>query len=303
MARPAPDQLTRLYAATTALTRESLDESALFELIVEQAAALLGARYAALGRLGSNGDLIRFVTRGLTPEEYDRLKDEPPLGRGILGALLREGRPLRLDDLGRDPRAVGFPPGHPPMRSFLGVPLRLAGDVIGRLYMTESDRGAFDAADEQLALGYAAAASVAIGNARLNAALRAQGAAVAVAAGQLRAVLDALDRGVCMTDPEGRIVVVNERLGELLGVEGSLLGRPERELAACFASPESFLSALGLERAQPRLTFVDELALAGEDGRALRRYGTPVLGPDGAPLGRLAVYGDVPQEREVQEPL
>jgi signal transduction histidine kinase/DNA-binding response OmpR family regulator len=296
MARPPPDQLTRLYAATTALTRESLDEAALFALIVEQAAALVGARYAALGLLGPDGHLISFVTRGLTPEEYDRLKDEPPHGRGILGAMLREGRPLRLDDLSKDHRAVGFPPGHPPMRSFLGVPLRLAGDVIGRLYMTEAEKGAFDAADEQLALGYAAAASVAIGNARLN-------AAVAVAAGQLRAVLDALDRGVCMTDPDGRIVVANERLGELLGVEGSPLGRLEQELAACFASPESFLSALGVERAQPRLTFVDELELAGGGGRAIRRYGTPVLAPDGAPLGRLAVYGDVTQEREVQEQL
>jgi C4-dicarboxylate-specific signal transduction histidine kinase len=189
------------------------------------------------------------------------------------------------------------------MRSCLGVPLQLGGDVIGRLYMTESKKGAFDADDEQLAMGFAAAASVAIGNARLNAALRAQGAAATVAAGQLRAMLDALDRGVCMTDAEGRIVVVNERLGELLVLEGDLVGRPERDLAPCFAAPEAFLSALAVEQAQPRLTFSDELALAGAPERTVRRRGAPVVAPDGAWLGRIAVYQDVTQDREVQEQL
>src|SRR5207302_7923520 len=123
--------------------------------------------------------------------------------RGILGALLVEGRPRRLDDLTADPRSAGSPPGHPPMTSFLGVPLQLGGDVIGRLYMTESERGAFDEQDEHVALGFAAAASVAIGNARLNAALREQGQAATLAAGQLRSTLDALERGVCMTDAAG----------------------------------------------------------------------------------------------------
>ncbi len=168
------DGLARLYRATTRLTDPSLDEEGLLQRIVEEAAALTRARYAALGLLGPDGNLFRFVTTGLTPEEYDQLKDNPPRGAGILGALLHEGRPLRLDDLTADPRSAGFPPGHPPMRTFLGVPLHLAGDVIGRLYMTEAAAGAFDGLDEQLALSFAAAASVAIGNARLNAALREQ---------------------------------------------------------------------------------------------------------------------------------
>jgi PAS domain-containing protein len=104
------------------------------------------------------------------------------------------------------------------MRSFLGVPLHLGGDVIGRLYVTESARGAFDDEDEQLALGFAAAASVAIGNARLNAALRERSQVATLAAGQLRATLDALERGVCMTDADGTILLANERLSELLGL-------------------------------------------------------------------------------------
>jgi signal transduction histidine kinase/DNA-binding response OmpR family regulator len=301
--QPTPGSLTRLYAAATALTREALDEEQVFELIVAQVADLLEAKYAALGVLGADGRLIRFVTTGLTPEEYALLKDEPPRGRGILGALLREGQPLRLHDLAQDPRSVGFPPGHPPMHSFLGVPLQLGGAVIGRLYMTESKKGAFDADDEQLAMGFAAAASVAIGNARLNAALRAQSATATVAAGQLRAMLDALDRGVCMTDADGRVVVANERLAEVIGFDDVLVGRSERDLAGCFAAPEAFLSALGVEGGHPRLSLSDELTLAGDAGRVVRRRAGPVLAADGGWLGRIAVYQDVTQEREVQEQL
>lgn len=290
MTSTTAERLAHLYAATTALTSEQVDEDPLFERIVREAAALTRARYAALGLLGADGHLIRFVTHGLTPAEYETLKDQPPHGRGILGALLREGRPLRLDDLTADPRSVGFPAGHPPMRTFLGVPLRLAGDVIGRLYMTESEQGVFDEEDEHIALGFAAAASVAIANTRLNAEVRQRGQAAAVAAGQLRAMLDSLERGIVMTDADGRMVVASERLGELLALDDPLVGRMEEELASCFVAPAAFLSALGLERGQPHLSFSDELALAGEGGRVIRRYGSPVLAPDGSWLGRLAVY-------------
>ena len=95
--------------------------------IARELATLLDARYAAVGLLGEDGHLIAFETTGLTPEEEALLRPQPPHGRGILGALLREGQPLRLDDLTRDPRSVGFPPGHPPMRTFLGVPLVVGG--------------------------------------------------------------------------------------------------------------------------------------------------------------------------------
>jgi signal transduction histidine kinase/DNA-binding response OmpR family regulator len=294
MTTPA-DRLAALYAATTALTSEALDEQSLIRRIVRAAASLTRARYAALGLLGPDGDLISFETIGLTPEEFELLRGQPPHGRGILGALLREGRPLRLDDLTRDPRSAGFPAGHPPMRSFLGVPLHLAGDVIGRLYMTESEQGAFDEEDEHIALGFAAAASVAIGNARLNAQAR-------LAAGQLRSVIDALERGVCMTDASGLIVVANEPLVSLLGLVEPPVGRRERELAPRFAAPETFLSALGLEQAQPHATSTDTFELI-EPRRTLRRFARPVLAPDGSWLGRVAVFADVTQELELQEQL
>ncbi len=287
------DRLRRLYAATTALTGEYLDEEKLLDRIVREAAVLTRARYAALGLMGPGGKLIRFVTVGLTPDEYAILQDQPPIGRGILGALLVEGQPLRLDDIASDPRSVGFPSGHPPMHTFLGVPLQLAGDVIGRLYMTESENGAFDESDERIALGFAAAASVAIGNVRVNAAAR-------VSAGQLRTLLDALERGVCMTDAQHVIAIANEPLGALLGIEGTLVGKRERDFADRFTDPEIFLSALGVEQAQPSVASTDTFELV-ESRRHLRRFGRPIVSPDGTWLGRAAIYADITQDRELQD--
>ncbi|MAG36372.1 MAG: hypothetical protein CL878_09025 [Dehalococcoidia bacterium] len=163
----ASDRLARLYAAASALTAAGTDEAALLQRIVEAAAQLVDARYAALGLLADDGTLRDFVTTGLTPEEEASLSATPPLGRGLLRALLAEGEPLRVDNVSLDPRSAGFPPNHPTMRTFLGVPLLLGDQVLGRLYMTERVGGPFTEEDEYLALGYAAAAAVAIQNARL----------------------------------------------------------------------------------------------------------------------------------------
>src|SRR5688500_6889559 len=158
--------LERLYAATSALGSAIDDEAALLRRIVHELAALLDTKYAALGILGEDGALTHFITTGLTDEEEALLRPQPPHGRGILGALLKEGHPLRLDDLAQDPRSVGFPPGHPAMRTFLGVPLVVGEHVLGRLYVTEKCGGLFTQEDETLALGFAAAAAVALQSAR-----------------------------------------------------------------------------------------------------------------------------------------
>src|SRR6185312_9190675 len=112
--------------ASRALASElSLD--ALLERIVEVAARITGSRYAALGVIDRTGtQLERFITHGIDAETHAAIGDLPR-GRGVLGVLIREAAPLRLHDLSEDPRAVGFPPNHPPMRSFLGVPLALRG--------------------------------------------------------------------------------------------------------------------------------------------------------------------------------
>jgi signal transduction histidine kinase len=156
-----------LVEAGIALTSElSLD--ALLEKLVRTAAELTGARYAALGVIDRKGSgLERFVTHGLTDAEYAAIGDEPR-GRGILGVLITDARPLRLADLGSDPRSVGFPPNHPGMTTFLGVPILLRGVAYGNLYLTEKAGGEeFTQYDEELVTLLAAQAAVAVENARL----------------------------------------------------------------------------------------------------------------------------------------
>ena len=156
-----------LVEAGIALSSE-LALEAVLQKLVETAAALTGARYAALGVLDASGQhLERFLTSGVD-EETRRAIGELPTGRGILGVLIRDAVPLRLHDLGDDPRSVGFPPGHPPMRTFLVVPVRLRGTAYGNLYLTDKAGGLdFTQDDEDGLVMLASQADVAIENARL----------------------------------------------------------------------------------------------------------------------------------------
>jgi len=168
MAQPASlDRLRILVDAGIALSSElSLD--ALLQRLVDTAAELTGARYAALGVIDKTGQALeRFLTSGLDDDARAAI-GELPHGRGILGVLIRDTQPLRLDDLTRDPRSVGFPPEHPPMTTFLGVPIVLRGVAYGNLYLTEKQGGGeFTPEDEELTQLLAAQAAVAIENARL----------------------------------------------------------------------------------------------------------------------------------------
>jgi signal transduction histidine kinase len=161
------ERLRSLVEAGIALASE-LDLDALLQRLVETVAELTGARYAALGVLDpTRSQLERFVFTGLSEELRQEIGDLPQ-GRGVLGALITDAKPLRLHDLSQDPRSVGFPPGHPPMRTFLGVPLRIRGVVYGNLYVTEKADGEdFTDDDEELTILLAAQAAVAIENARL----------------------------------------------------------------------------------------------------------------------------------------
>ncbi|HKI91246.1 MAG TPA: GAF domain-containing protein, partial [Gaiellaceae bacterium] len=163
----AQDRTRALVQAGIALSSE-LSLEAVLQKLVETAAALTGARYAALGVLGEGGQqLERFLTIGVEPEER-RAIGEQPIGRGLLGVLIRESTPLRLRDIGEDPRSVGFPPGHPPMRSFLGVQVSLRGVAYGNLYLAEKEGGTdFTQEDEDAVVMLASQAAVAIENARL----------------------------------------------------------------------------------------------------------------------------------------
>ncbi|KQT94222.1 diguanylate cyclase [Marmoricola sp. Leaf446] len=146
----------------------SLDE--VLARIVDIARELAGARYAALGVLdfGAARGLRMFVHGGMTPAQVRRIGDLPT-GHGLLGLLIDRPQPLRLREIAEHPVSFGFPPGHPPMSSFLGVPIRIGGRVFGNLYLTEKvGKGDFTQADEDLVVALAAAAGVAVENARLH---------------------------------------------------------------------------------------------------------------------------------------
>ena len=164
--------LRRLVDIGISLSSE-LSLETLLRRIIETAVALTGARYGALGvidRLGTG--LEQFITVGVEPETQGTIGD-PPHGRGILGVLIRDREVLRLGDLNQDPRSVGFPPGHPPMNSFLGVPITLRGSAFGNLYLTEKTGGeSFTERDEEILKLLATQAAVAIENARLYEAAR-----------------------------------------------------------------------------------------------------------------------------------
>jgi len=151
------------------LVTSDLDLAVVLQRIVEAAQELVGARYAALGVLDSSRTyLAEFITVGLD-EDQRALIGALPKGHGILGVLIADPRPIRLPDLGDHADSFGFPPNHPPMRSFLGVPLYIRDEVFGNLYLTDkADDDGFSDIDEELALGLAAAAALAIDNARLH---------------------------------------------------------------------------------------------------------------------------------------
>ncbi|MGK5115634.1 GAF domain-containing sensor histidine kinase [Geodermatophilus sp. CPCC 205761] len=134
--------------------------------IVEAAVDLVDARYGALGVLASGGGLAAFIHVGIDDELAARM-DSLPEGKGVLGQLITEPRPLRIPDLGRHPSSVGFPPHHPEMRSFVGVPVLVRGEVFGNLYLTEKRQGEFTAEDEVVLTALAGAVGIAIDNARL----------------------------------------------------------------------------------------------------------------------------------------
>jgi two-component system, NarL family, sensor histidine kinase DevS len=145
---------------------------AVLQKIADLACDIADARYGALGVLGPDGLIEQFITHGVTEEER-RAIGHIPVGKGILGALIHDGTPLRLRHIQQDPRSVGFPANHPPMTSFLGVPVKIRNRVYGNLYLTEK-RGAaeFTAEDEQAVVTLATQAAVAIENARLYEAAR-----------------------------------------------------------------------------------------------------------------------------------
>ena len=165
------DRMRGLLEAVVAIS-SGLDLESTLRRIVETAIELVDATYGALGVIGSDGQLAEFIPVGLSEEEIGRI-DHWPVGRGLLGLLIKDPRPLRLASIAEHAESSGFPAGHPPMGSFLGVPVRVRDEVFGNLYLTNKRGGGeFTEDDEAVLLALGAAAGVAVENARLYQAAR-----------------------------------------------------------------------------------------------------------------------------------
>ncbi|MEA2401248.1 MAG: hypothetical protein QOK00_1651 [Thermoleophilaceae bacterium] len=159
-------RLRRLLEVGRALVSE-LDREELLRRVLEVARELTGARYAAIGILDADRvELERFLTVGIDDETHRAIGDLPR-GRGILGELIREPKPLRLSDISENVRSYGFPPAHPPMTTFLGAPVLIRGEAWGNIYLTEKEDGEFDELDEEALVVLAEWVAIAIENARL----------------------------------------------------------------------------------------------------------------------------------------
>ena len=235
------DRLRVLVDAGIALSSElSLD--VLLQRTVETAAELTGARYAALGVIDKTGQALeRFLTTGIDEATHAAIGDLPR-GRGILGVLIRDAQPLRLHDIADDARSVGFPPHHPPMRSFLGVPIVLRGVAYGNLYLTEKGGGRdFTAEDQELVQLVAAQAAVAIENARLYESstrwLR-----------QLESLNEIGNALASELELEPLLALVARRLQELVDARLVLIALPDGDtLRVAAAEGESSYGVVGME--------------------------------------------------------
>jgi GAF domain-containing protein len=287
------ERYERLLEAGLALAGE-LSLPVALQRIVELAADLAGARYGALGVLGRDGRISEFVTTGVTASERAAI-GHIPVGRGILGVLIDDARPLRLHDLAEDPRSVGFPPNHPPMRSFLGVPVTARGRVYGNLYLTEKRGGEdFDADDERALVLLAAQAGVAIENAHLYE--EAQDRAQRLEA--IRAITTAILAG---TDSGELLALVTHHARALAGADLATLalpaeaGRLRIEAADGLLADELRGSSFPVEGTVTGEVLRTGKAVALQDASADERGAQPIVRPGVGPalFVPLAVRGSI----------
>jgi signal transduction histidine kinase len=233
-----------------------LDLEAVLREVVEVARELTGARYAALGILDQDRrELERFIYLGIDEETRTRIGDLPR-GRGVLGELIRNPAPLRLAKVGEHPRSYGFPPGHPPMHSFLGVPIVVRGQAYGNLYLTEKEGGAFDEADEQAVTILAEWAAVTIFNVRLYSQSEEERGALERAVHALEATTEIARAVGGQTDPARVLETIAKRVRALVGASSLLvLLRDGRRLEVVAAAGECGPGPIGryltLESAAP----------------------------------------------------
>ncbi|WDT90104.1 GAF domain-containing protein [Streptomyces sp. SCSIO-PteL053] len=256
--RGARDRLNGLLDAVMSVGRELALPQVLRD-IVEAAVSLVDAEYGALGVVGSDQKLAEFLPIGIDGETWRQIGGLPT-GHGILGELIRHPEPLRLSELSDHPASAGFPPHHPPMHSFLGVPIRVRDEVFGNLYLTEK-RGAsdFDAEDEAVVSTLAVAAGIAIENARLYEERRIRERWLAASSDLTRALLSG----------EDETEVLEEMLAQAVDITGADLGvfyliGPAGEMTGSLALGEKAESHRGVVLPSSRGTLA--AAALAEDG-------------------------------------
>jgi signal transduction histidine kinase len=235
------DRMHRLLEAVVAVG-SNLELEVMLRQIVEAAVGLVNARYGALGVIGEGGRLAEFIPVGLDEQEIARIHHWPE-GRGLLGELISNPQPLRLADMSAHPRSFGFPDGHPAMKSFLGVPVRVRDEVYGNLYLTEKRDGReFDDEDEAVLVALGAAAGVAIGNARLYQEAQRQQQWL-LASGEVT------QRLLSGTGAEEVLALVTERALEISGADLVVLALPAgdgKQLVIEHAAGDGAAGAVGL---------------------------------------------------------
>jgi len=297
----ARDRLRRLLEAVLAVG-ENLDLQGVLRRIAEAAADLGDAQYAALGVIGDDGrSLSQFVVVGID-DEMAQMIGELPAGHGVLGKLIDDPRPLRLHDLAEHPSSFGFPAGHPPMRSFLGVPIRVRDVVFGNLYLTEKRGGGdFDEEDEIIVQALAAAAGVAIQNARLYAEAELRNKMVEASSEVSTALLSG-------RDPEEVLALIAQRAREVTGARLAFAALPigDDRLLVEVADGEGAEQLRGrlLTGSQTVLGKVidDEQSAVFEEPTLLDgavSLAVPLAGPSGGARGVLAISGIPTANQEI----
>jgi signal transduction histidine kinase len=263
-------RLLALHRAAVTITGE-LELDSLLQRIVDEARQLVGCKYAALGVLGEDGYIQRFPTSGISPEEREKI-GSPPRGHGLLGVMLRAGRTLRIPDISKDPRRVGFPPHHPHMTSLLGVPIFVRGRLAGDLYLADKIGGPeFTEEDEWLVQLLATHAATALTNAELHA--------------ELTQALDRAERErartqalLTVTQAVNRSVHLDEVIGLVLRSATQLLGAAGAAVFFLEQGGRRFVArhAIGLEKSLT--TNAAELPVEGSvAGRVVRTGQTQVV--------------------------
>ncbi|HLF03983.1 MAG TPA: ATP-binding protein, partial [Dehalococcoidia bacterium] len=297
--------LSRLSLRITA----SLDLSTALQEVVEAACALTGARYGALGIFDDAGRVQQFVTHGVTVEERERIAHLPQ-GLGLLGLLHQLQQPLRLSDLSQHHRSVGFPANHPPMKTFLGVPLRHGDEGLGNLYLTEKEGGQeFTPEDESLLVLFASQAAMAIWNARLHHQLEAERQRVEAERQRLEALMETSPVGVFVVDAAGAVQLINREAQRVLGIyHQPEYGLEQYVQAAVYSRPDGRpyeSHDLPLQRALHRGETVraEEVRFQFPDGRHVPTLvnATPLYSADGQVAGAIAVIQDITPLEELEQ--